>query len=1186
MLATIHITTPCLNVRETIDRTILSVVTQAGDFFIRYHVQDGGSTDGTLERLEWWQRRIATNGFPLQCLGVEFTYASEPDKGMYDALFKGLAATQAHRDSFMTWINGDDMIMPGAFEFIANVYKQFSTNHIAWVGGAVSVYFGNMPNSTFDRPLPRAALEAGLCDGSHWDFVQQEGTFFRKSLWDSVDPKKTIRPLRLAGDWNLWRLFAQKASLVQTRFPLGRFRIQKAQLSDRLREQYFAEIEEIVSTNTRRQALQELAESGSVYRRIFQLSYKQKTLSVVDELQNLALQARFEKVFGKKIELNASLPYTKKVFQGTNAEDPAVIHRREVISSVANIISFNTDWQFPAITEQHSFHCIQGKTTVPKEMTYIAYPWASLIDKLQANAADKNDYLLWFRDFCNSIPKETLKFTVCQHIYARRYLDLFRQAGITHVFWPHATHEDVATATDAQHEICFHPFPLYPVQVPEALPEATPETDAIPRKYLFSFIGARANQHYLTEARNWILDLLADDPRGLVVGRESWHYHKIVYDLQIRGKVKESDAPTLMDDDAAAQFRAVLVDSVFSLCPSGSGPNSIRLWESIGAGAIPVILADTWAPPGDRRLWDMAAVFCRETPEDIRALPDRLAEIAADPQRLAQMRHAMRQLWLLYGAPGFVTDVIAFLLEGGDVQGLSTPAAPIVLPADLDADATPEAPQSQHALQLPMTESSRLLLDWSSRLLLDPATALAEIAESEPLAQSLARALGAPAEADHPAAADPVLCDHFRSVLKMAQSETGQVLPPIASRDLSCPAVNTGHVPRLCLFGRHAHRTPLAYRSIRRRIGNRLELTRDPARADLVVSGFDLDFRENFARLLDLTTAPQGPRLAVLSEEPLWDVTWSGSVSGRSGYIEKDGNRLDYAHLAHGSSEIFHFDRLPYYVVAEAHFLPRYAMMIARQAQRSPKDLLAQWQSAPVRAAFIAERRSGRNYCSDALTGDVVKLSGYRTELAEKMAAQGALCMGKGWHDAGRRQDLPDWHLDKLAWLHERCLLASAIENIHQAQYISEKIFDAFACGAVPVYFAGPAHRVFELIPESAMINTYGQEVAAAATRLTEFVPDIVLAEAWHGACVELATLFGDLGMIEQERTRIADAVVRAVEELLQGQVTELQPDTRDGPLKGPLRARSQDADTDLCNAARRADGQFPRALDADHAGQ
>ena len=37
--------------------------------------------------------------------------------------------------------------------------------------------------------------------------------------------------------------------------------------------------------------------------------------------------------------------------------------------------------------------------------------------------------------------------------------------------------------------------------------------------------------------------------------------------------------------------------SVFSLCPRGSSPSSVRFWESLSAGTIPVLISDEWALP-------------------------------------------------------------------------------------------------------------------------------------------------------------------------------------------------------------------------------------------------------------------------------------------------------------------------------------------------------------------------------------------------------------------------------------------------------------------------------------------------------------------------------------------------------------------------------------------------------------
>ncbi len=80
----------------------------------------------------------------------------------------------------------------------------------------------------------------------------------------------------------------------------------------------------------------------------------------------------------------------------------------------------------------------------------------------------------------------------------------------------------------------------------------------------------------------------------------------------------------------ATAYASNLQRSVFALCPSGSGPNSIRLWEALCFGAIPVILADHLWLPGNAELWQQAALFVPETEEAVAALPGRLEALAAD----------------------------------------------------------------------------------------------------------------------------------------------------------------------------------------------------------------------------------------------------------------------------------------------------------------------------------------------------------------------------------------------------------------------------------------------------------------------------------------------------------------------------------------------------------------------------
>lgn len=252
---TIHIVTPVFNMVDSIDRTIESVVGQAGSFLIRYHVQDGGSTDGTLDRLQAWQDKLHRAGNS----GVEFTWATGGDSGMYDAILKGIDIVAPSDYDFVGWINADDLLMPSAFSKVVAIARR--RRDVEWIGShTYNLNPAGEINCSRQNPTPTEVIRAGLCDGSrrHWYHIQQEGTFFRKSLWDKC--KHILKKYRYAGDWALWREFAMNAEYYQCDTPLGAFCIREGQLSSALREKYDQEIESSVSTLARDNAFRELFE--------------------------------------------------------------------------------------------------------------------------------------------------------------------------------------------------------------------------------------------------------------------------------------------------------------------------------------------------------------------------------------------------------------------------------------------------------------------------------------------------------------------------------------------------------------------------------------------------------------------------------------------------------------------------------------------------------------------------------------------------------------------------------------------------------------------------------------------------------------------------------------------------------------------------------------------------------------
>ena len=172
-------------------------------------------------------------------------------------------------------------------------------------------------------------------------------------------------------------------------------------------------------------------------------------------------------------------------------------------------------------------------------------------------------------------------------------MDLFAQAhGIDHVFGAkNATLQDTQDAALGAERPAVHPFRFYPVADCHREGAAAPRSHRIMRRgrSCSLFVGARANSHYPRKTRNFILDLLGNDPRGLITGRLTWFYNKIVYDHQIHRKAGSGPPESLVrTGSGGAVPGGAGTEHFFSLCPlQEPGPIRSGCGKSIGAGGDP-----------------------------------------------------------------------------------------------------------------------------------------------------------------------------------------------------------------------------------------------------------------------------------------------------------------------------------------------------------------------------------------------------------------------------------------------------------------------------------------------------------------------------------------------------------------------------------------------------------------------
>jgi len=104
----ISIITPVFNAVETIEKTILSVVTQEMDSELEYIIVDGGSQDGSVEVIKKYLNQVDI-------------FISEKDQGVYDAMNKGI--NRATGD-IIGIINADDWYNEGAFKIVEKAFKE------------------------------------------------------------------------------------------------------------------------------------------------------------------------------------------------------------------------------------------------------------------------------------------------------------------------------------------------------------------------------------------------------------------------------------------------------------------------------------------------------------------------------------------------------------------------------------------------------------------------------------------------------------------------------------------------------------------------------------------------------------------------------------------------------------------------------------------------------------------------------------------------------------------------------------------------------------------------------------------------------------------------------------------------------------------------------------------------------
>lgn len=205
----ISIVTPSFNQAAFLEATLRSVLDQNYPR-LEYIVQDGGSTDGSVDILRRYDSRLTA-------------WDSRPDRGQAHAINLGVQRTTGN---IMAYLNSDDLLLPGSLAYVARFFAAHPD---------VEVVYGNrVLIDDHGREIGRWVLPPHDNEAIKYiDFIPQETMFWRRRAWDAVGGHFD-ESFRFALDWDIILRFRQAGQRF-VRLPrfMGAFRLSEVQKTNK-----------------------------------------------------------------------------------------------------------------------------------------------------------------------------------------------------------------------------------------------------------------------------------------------------------------------------------------------------------------------------------------------------------------------------------------------------------------------------------------------------------------------------------------------------------------------------------------------------------------------------------------------------------------------------------------------------------------------------------------------------------------------------------------------------------------------------------------------------------------------------------------------------------------------------------------------------------------------------------------
>jgi len=185
----------------------------------------------------------------------------------------GIAETNGE---IISWLSADDLYAPWAYKTVDMWMKRPG---VSWLMGMPSIWDPNgcMRCVYPHNHKPRSMIKQGFFHPGFLGSIQAESTFFKRTIFQNLTQEQinSIAELKLAGDFLLWRTFAESTKLHLVPSVLGGFRIQGSNSSI---ESFDAYIDEVKSTKAICLSRSAANLASSIYNRSSAVLMKSKSI--------------------------------------------------------------------------------------------------------------------------------------------------------------------------------------------------------------------------------------------------------------------------------------------------------------------------------------------------------------------------------------------------------------------------------------------------------------------------------------------------------------------------------------------------------------------------------------------------------------------------------------------------------------------------------------------------------------------------------------------------------------------------------------------------------------------------------------------------------------------------------------------------------------------------------------------